>query len=88
MDKLPYSCKEVLELYGSGKQEIDQLEGLLKSYNKRDIFAEIYYSHRDTLSYATLVIFLPWTFHVEVSKFDPNVFKKWHSKSCESSPPE
>ncbi|MBI1870982.1 MAG: hypothetical protein HYS07_07305 [Chlamydiae bacterium] len=79
MENLPYRCKEVLELYGSGQKEIDQLETLQKSYEKLGMMAEMYYSHRGELSYATLVIFLSWTLHGEISKFDPKAFKKWHS---------
>ena len=80
VSKLPYRCKEVLELYGTLKKETNQLEKLKKVFVKEGIIAEMYYSNKDTLSYATLVVFLPWTFHVEVSKFDPKAFKTWHSQ--------
>jgi hypothetical protein len=77
---LPYPCKEVLELYGTQKKEIDSLEKLSLAFIKAGIVAEMYYSNKGALSYATLVIFLPWTFHVEHSKFDLKTFKKWHLK--------
>ncbi len=78
--KLPYRCKEVLELYASSTEDVNHLEGLAKVFRKQKILAETYYSHREDLAYVTLVIFLPWTFHLELSKFDSKVFKKWHSK--------
>lgn len=85
MQKLDYRCREVFELYAAEKKEIDRLEKLSRSYNKSGILAEMYYSLRGDLTYATLVIFLPWTFHAELSKFDAKVFKKWHSKDKRQS---
>ena len=83
MEKLPYKCKEVLELYGSRDEEIGQIEKLHKSFTRLDIHSEIYYSNKGDLSYATLVVFLPWTFHAELSKFDAKVFKMWHGKKID-----
>ncbi len=76
--KLSYRCKEVLELYASSTEDVNRLESLAKVFRKQKILAETYYSHRGDLAYVTLVVFLPWTFHAELSKFDSKVFKKWH----------
>jgi len=77
--KLPYPCKEVLELYGMQKKETAQLEKLKGAFIKTGIKAEMYYSNKEELSYATLVVFLPWNFHIELSKFDSKAFRKWHT---------
>lgn len=81
MKKLPYKCQQVFELYGSTDGEISRLEKLMRSLERHGIVGEMYYTHRKDLSYATLVVFLPSTFHAELSEFDPKAFKKWHDQS-------
>ena len=78
VEKLPYKCKEVLELYGALEEDVQKLEGVKRALKRQLIQSEMYYSNKGDLSYATLVVFLPWTFHVEVSKFDLKAYKKWH----------
>ena len=78
MQDLPYKCQQVLELYGSKDAEVDQLEKIKKLFTQIGVVAEMYYSNREDISYATLVIFLPRDFHAELSQFDLKAFQKWH----------
>ena len=78
---LKYKCQKVLEFYAYENRETLQLERLGRVLKKEGIAAEIFYTHHSEISYATLVIFLPWQFHAEISKFSLRAFKHWHEKS-------
>jgi len=75
---LPYPCQQVLELYASNSEDADRLENLQKAFKKREIISEMYYTNHAEVSYATLVIFLPWNFHGEISKFSLKAYQTWH----------
>ena len=76
--ELPYPCQQVFELYASSSEDVDALESMQKTFKKLKIISEMYYTNHTEVSYATLVIFLPWNFHGEISKFNAKAYQKWH----------
>jgi hypothetical protein len=75
---LPYPCQQVFELYATSMEDVDKLESLQKSLKKLKIISEMYYTNHSEISYATLVVFLPWSFHGEISEFNVKAYQKWH----------